>query len=141
MKSIKPGRGPSGMNFAGSIGAVIFGVIWTVIAFGMTSNFPAEMGIVRIFPLFGVVFIAIGVVQAIYHYKNFTGKNRMSMLDITDDREEPDPLNEYFSGRQEEEPLPRRTENRQGEKYCPYCGQPMAQEFQFCPKCGKEYRE
>ncbi|MHB8061464.1 MAG: hypothetical protein ACYDG2_02340 [Ruminiclostridium sp.] len=38
MKSIKPGRGPSGMSFAGSIITIIFGVFWTIIAFSITAT-------------------------------------------------------------------------------------------------------
>ena len=51
------------------------------------------------FPLFGVVFIIMGIVQAVYHFKNATSKNRYSAFDITDAHEETDPLNERF-GRQ-----------------------------------------
>jgi len=132
------------MNFAGSIAAIAFGIIWTAIAYGMTSGFPDEMGVVRIFPLFGLIFIIVGIVQAIYHYKNFTGKNRMSILDITDSREEPDPLNQRFGSDYRSEELYDRPDEpareEAADKYCPYCGQPMDAQFQFCPKCGKEYR-
>ena len=32
MKSVKPGRGPSGMNFIGSVIAIVFGIFWTIMA-------------------------------------------------------------------------------------------------------------
>ena len=55
MKHIKPGRGPSGMAFIGSIGAAVFGVFWTVTALTITRDAPGGIGI--FFPLFGVFFI------------------------------------------------------------------------------------
>ena len=50
MKSIKPGRGPSMMSGVASIGAAIFGLIWTIAAASMGAG-P--------FALFGLVFIGI----------------------------------------------------------------------------------
>ena len=91
MKSVKPGRGPSMMGGIGSIFAAVFGLIWTCGA--------ASMGAPGFFLLFGVVFIGIGVVNAVYSFKNATGENRYSDFDIVDSHEEPDPLNERF-GRQ-----------------------------------------
>ncbi len=120
MKSIKPGRGPSGMSFMGSIIAVIFGIFWTIMAFGITAGAPFGIGI--FFPLFGIVFIIMGIVQAIYHYKNATGKDRYSMYDITDSTEERDPADKWIK---------RETD------YCPYCGVQLEKEFVYCPKCGK----
>ena len=64
MKSIKPGRGPSAMGAMGSIIAVIFGIFWTIAA--------ASMGAPFFFPLFGVLFIIMGIVQAVYNFKNAT---------------------------------------------------------------------
>ena len=84
MKSIKPGRGPSAMGGIGSAAAALFGVFWTLAA--------ASMGAPVFFVLFGIVFILLGVVQAIYHFRNATGENRYSEFDIVDSDEEPDPL-------------------------------------------------
>ena len=77
MKSVKPGRGPSAMGAAGSIIAVIFGIFWTIGA--------ASMGAPPLFPLFGVLFVIIGIVQTVYNLKNATGKNRYSSFDIVED--------------------------------------------------------
>ena len=97
MKSIKPGRGSSGMNFVSTIGGVIFGVLWTVCAFAMTGG--GAFGLIGlIFPLFGVVFVVIGIIQAVYHYKNATGKDRYSAFDITEDGEEGDPSWRWVQG-------------------------------------------
>ena len=98
MKSIKPGRGPSGMSFAGSIIAVIFGIFWTAIAVSMTSGSPFG-GVTLIFPLFGVLFIILGIVQAVYHYRNATGRDRYSAFDITDSSEEGDPADQWVKDR------------------------------------------
>lgn len=124
MKSIKPGRGPSAMNAMGSVVAVVFGVIWTAMA--------AAMGAPFFFPLFGVVFIIMGIVQAVYHFKNATGKDRFSQWDITENGEESDPLNDYFG--QQQEP----TESKTGDGFCPYCGAAVEGGYRFCPKCGRE---
>ena len=82
MKSIKRGRGPSMMQGAGSIFAAVFGVLWTVMA--------VSMGAPVIFALFGVCFIGIAVVQAVYNFKNASGGERFSEFDIVDSREEGD---------------------------------------------------
>lgn len=71
MKSVKPGRGPSGMKFIGSVFAIVFGIFWTIMA--------ARMGAPAFFPIFGVIFIIMGIVQAAYNYKNATDKNRIIM--------------------------------------------------------------
>lgn len=140
MKSIKPGRGPSGMSFIGSIVAIIFGVFWTIIAFSITSN--SSFGIIGfIFPLFGVLFIVLGIVQAIYNYKNATGKNRYSIFDITDSTEEGDPSDKWIKNEINDQ------EKKETEKvvntkinYCPFCGERLSNEYMFCPKCGKSIK-
>ena len=35
MKSVKPGRGPSGLGFIGSVFGIIFGIFWTIMAASM----------------------------------------------------------------------------------------------------------
>lgn len=128
MKSIKPGRGPSMMGGVASVFAVVFGIIWMCGA--------ASMGAPGFFLLFGVAFIGIGVVNAVYSFKNATGENRYSDFDIVDSDEEPDPLNERFGSRSDPEP-----EVQTGEQgkfaYCPYCGARLGEDFAFCGKCGK----
>ena len=113
------------MNFAGSVIAVIFGIIWTAITITMDAPF--------FFPIFGVVFIITGVVQAIYNYKNATGKNRYSEYDITDENEESDPIDRYINGSDAV-----RNENSGSVGYCPYCGREIEKEYDFCPRCGKK---
>ena len=87
------------------------------------------------FLLFGVVFIGIGVVNAVYSFKNATGENRYSDFDIVDSHEEPDPLNERF-GRQPDAAPPEAGEAGNF-AYCPYCGAKLGEGFTFCGKCGK----
>ena len=88
MKSIKPGRGPSMMGGFMSIVIGLIGVFWTLSAISMGAPF--------FFCMFGVVFVVIAVVQAVYNFKNATSKNRYSVYDITDVGEETDPLNEKY---------------------------------------------
>lgn len=137
MKSIKPGRGPSGMSFIGSIVSIIFGVFWTILAFSITANSPFGM-VGTIFPLFGILFIVIGIVQAIYNYKNATGKNRFSLFDITDSKEERDPSEKWIRNDNEIQEKEVNKSSGSDFKYCPYCGFQLDQEFEFCPKCGKK---
>ena len=129
MKSVKPGRGPSAMGAVGAVLGVVFGIIWTVAA--------VSMGAPIFFPLFGLVFITIGIVQAIYNFKNATGENRYSAFDIVDENEEPDPLNQRFSA--VSAPQEPSQEAHGGPlHYCPYCGAEVGDGFAFCGKCGKK---
>ena len=125
MKSIKPGRGPSMMGGLGSIFAGVFGVIWTMAAVQMGAG---------IFALFGVVFIVFAVLQAVYQFKNATGENRYSVFDITEDGEEPDPLEKRMAP-----PSSPAEENKEpGGNFCPYCGAPAEKDYDFCHRCGKK---
>lgn len=127
MKSVKPGRGPSAMGAIGAAAAVLFGIIWTAAA--------ASMGAPIFFPLFGLVFIIMGIVQVVYNLKNATGENRFSDYDIVDENEEPDPLNQRF-GTPSAPDGPARQDG--GElRYCPYCGAELGKDFTFCGRCGK----
>ncbi len=130
MKSIKPGRGPSMMGGIGSIFAALFGVFWTIMAVSMGAVFMAP---------FGLIFIGIAVVQAVYNFKNATSENRYSAFDITDEYEEADPLNERFGKRHEEisEPLEKNGMDIESQ-FCPYCGTKVGKGFEFCHKCGKK---
>lgn len=126
MKSVKPGRGPSAMGAVGSVIAVIFGIFWTITAVSMGAPF--------FFPLFGVLFIILGVVQAVYHFKNATGENRYSSFDIVEDDEEPDPLNARFGDAPRDGPAPEVGDFR----FCPYCGAKLGADFTYCGTCGRK---
>lgn len=124
MKSIKPGRGPSMMGGVMGIFMIGFGILWTVLASRASG----------IFALFGVFWTCIAIVMTVYNFKNATGENRYSAYDITDANEEPDPLNERFGNAQN---TPWESENVDN-KFCPYCGTPVAGDFEFCNNCGKK---
>ena len=131
MKSIKPGRGPSAMGTIGSIAAAVFGVFWVIMA--------SSMGAPTIFPLFGVVFIVIAIVQAVYNYKNATGENRMSLYDIAEEGEEADPIHDYIRGTKSQIKNNTRDPVKYEEKaYCPYCGRTIKEDFVYCPICGRD---
>lgn len=138
MKSIKPGRGQSGMNFIGSIVAIVFGIFWTIIAVNISAGSPFG-GVSTIFPLFGVLFIITGIVQAVFNYKNATSKDRYSILDITDSHEEGDPSTKWIKDHVNEIVLDEKDATDLGDiNFCPYCGEKVKDQFNFCPKCGKD---
>lgn len=128
MKSIKPGRGPSGMSAIASVFAVIFGIFWTIMA--------SSMGAPILFPMFGVLFVIMGIVQAVYHYKNATGENRFSSFDITDESEESDPIQEMLFPKNEQVNSENHIQNEKI-RFCPYCGASVEENFEFCSHCGK----
>lgn len=124
MKSIKPGRGPSFMGGVASLFGIVFGIIWTIMAVSAGAPF--------FFPLFGLFFIGIGIVNAVYSFKNATGEHRYSEYDIVDSREEPDPWNTRFGA-----DAPKADDLGEPFAYCPYCGAKLGDGFAFCGKCGK----
>ena len=127
MKSIKPGRGPSMMGGISSILVAVFGVAWTIGA--------VSMGAGGMFAAFGIIFVIMAVVSAVYNFKNATSKNRYSAYDITEEGEEPDPWNERFRGNRDyTQPMPNSNES----KFCPYCGVRVEGDFAYCNKCGKK---
>ncbi|MBN1623742.1 MAG: zinc ribbon domain-containing protein [Clostridia bacterium] len=135
MKSIKPGRGKSGLNAMAGIGVVLFGLFWT----GMAAMITRGMGAMGFFfPLFGVIFVIVGIGQVIYNFKNATGKERFSIMDIVDKEEEGDPADRWISnemasnGSEGDSSLDSDQFN-----YCPYCGYKLDSAYMYCPKCGK----
>ncbi|GAE90283.1 hypothetical protein JCM21531_3878 [Acetivibrio straminisolvens JCM 21531] len=105
-------------------------------AINITAHGPFGIGF--FFPLFGIIFIFFGIVQAMYHYKNATGKDRFSIFDITESHEEGDPGTQWI--RQANDELSQESKNgisNDGFRFCPYCGNSLGSDYNFCPKCGK----
>lgn len=154
MKSIKPGRGPSMLGAIIAVALAVFGILWVVMASDITSSFSGGSGdafifegnnmiqdfgtpmssIGTVFPLFGLIFVAIAVVMAIYHFKNATGKNRYSTFDIVDGDEEPDPLNERYGNDSQTDS----DEKADVPAFCPYCGNDLKEDHIYCDRCGKK---
>jgi len=130
MKSVKPGRGPSAMSGVMSLLVGAFGVFWTIAAVSMGAGMMAP---------FGVIIIIIAVVQGVYHLKNARAKNRHSSFDITDEDEEPDPLNERFHTRIQglQNPAVPGAGAGAQQNFCPYCGAGTESNHVFCKNCGK----
>ena len=123
MKSIKPGRAPSLLSGVIGIIMVLFGIFWTV----MASTFGGIMMVS------GVLWAIIALVITIFNIKNGTAKKRYSMYDITDDKEEADPLNERFKEKKDDV-----KDDGNDSKYCPYCGAKVEETYEYCNKCGKK---
>ena len=131
--SVKPGRGPSLVGGVGALAVAGFGVLWTIFAFAITRDAPSAVG--TIFPLFGVLFVLLGLGMAAYNFYNAGAKNRMSVVDVT--RDEPDPLDPRRRTTAERDEPDRRPGN-DGAKFCPQCGKPVDAEYDVCPACGHD---
>ena len=131
MKSIKRGRGPSFRGGVISIAVAVFGVFWTITAM--------SMGAPGLFAGFGLVFVGIAAMDAVYNFKNATGKKRYSEYDIVDEQEETDPLNERY-GEPADWQQSAQTEDgkRDDFAFCPYCGTKREADHIYCGKCGKK---
>lgn len=135
MRSLKQGRGPSAMGAVGSVIAILFGIFWTVFAWNMTRNVPL---VGTIFPLFGVLFVLFGIANLVYSLYNTTARNRLSLLDLTETGEEPDPLNQRFGGKSTPGPRPSSSSRKYAGDFCPFCGGKVDRTVDFCPHCGKD---
>ena len=90
-----------------------------------------------IFPLFGLIFVAVAVVLAVYHFKNATGKNRYSTIDIVDGDEEPDPLNKRYGADTQHNDSHASSDSP---SFCPYCGNDLKDDHVYCNRCGKKVK-
>ena len=129
MKSVKPGRAPSVLGGVMCVGLAIGGIGWTIEVVKAGIWFMA---------VFGAIFTAVGLGQAIYMFINAFGKKRYSEYDITDSGEEADPLNDRFGT--QPDGASGLVNHPGGDKgaFCPYCGKATPGDFSFCPYCGKK---
>ena len=82
------------MGGIASIAAIVFGILWTIMAYRIVSALP--LGGLNIFPLFGVVFVILSIAMAAYNFRNATAKDKYSIVEIATNDVEPDALNEQF---------------------------------------------
>ena len=127
MKSIKPGRGPSMKGGIVSLAMAAFGVLWIIGVLAIGGGF---------FAAFGVIFVIIAIVEAVYSFKNATGENRYSSFDIVDDSEEPDPLNIHYG--KDHHTSPASQQHSRESRFCPYCGCTVEDDYIYCNKCGRK---
>jgi hypothetical protein len=133
MYSVKPGRGPSLMGGVAAIAVAIGGIFWIM--------FTNSLGAPGFFTAFGVIFVVLAVISAIYNFTNAAGKERMSAFDVTTGDEEGDPVARAFGhsapksvDRGQSSAGPTRFEG----DFCPYCGHKLEGDFDYCPKCGRD---
>ena len=127
MKSIKPGRGPSMKGGVVSLAMAAFGVLWIIGVLAIGGGF---------FAAFGVIFVIIAIVEAVYSFKNATSENRYSSFDIVDDNEEPDPLNTHYG--KDRCAAPASQQHSRESRFCPYCGCTVEDDYIYCNKCGRK---
>ncbi len=72
--SVKPGRAGSAESVLGGIFGLIFSIFWTYMAVSSGAPF--------IFPVVGVMFSIMMIVNIIKNYINATGDNRYSEFDV-----------------------------------------------------------
>lgn len=101
-------------NLMGGVFALLFGIFWISTA--------VSMGAPAVFPLFGLLFIAIAAWTIFSSLRSGKG-SPPAAVDPAKPPEAPD-LDEHheYSG------------------YCPYCGSPVEKGHGFCSVCGKRLR-
>ena len=130
VKSIKMGREPSFMGGVMGIVAALFGLFWTFMVF---SNGGGMFG------FFGLIFVAIGILNAVRGFRNAFSKNRRSEFDVVDGTEEPDPWNERFGNKNHyEQNVFQQSSSVKGSAFCPYCGNAVEKDFEYCNNCGRK---
>ena len=137
MKSIKRGR-------ASSLTSGIVGIVMSMVFFGMAMQVSSDFGEFAFVPMImGLIVLGLSIGEII----GATRKNRFSEYDITDDGEEPDPLNQYYGGQAQSNQnwqSPTSAPAQSGtaaQSYCPNCGTRIEQGYAYCPSCGKRLPE
>ncbi len=110
------------------IAAALFGLFWTVMVF---SSGGGAMG------FFGLIFVAVGILNAVRGFRNAFSKNRRSEFDIVDGTEETDSWNERY-GNNFSAGTVNRYVDANGNSFCPYCGNTVEKDFKFCNDCGRK---
>ncbi len=128
MKSVKRGRMPSFTGGMVSIFMALFGLVWAIIVFKAGGG---------LFGCFGLIFVAVGIFNAVTSFRNALSPNRYSEYDITEDWEETDPWNEKFGNQTSENGNSPYGTYNMGNSFCPYCGNEVKKDFEFCNNCGK----
>jgi hypothetical protein len=61
-----------GMSLISGVVIVAFGTLWTAMAATIVGGFEGSMGVFACFPLFGVLFILMGIGVSLYTYSRAT---------------------------------------------------------------------
>ena len=98
----------------------------------------AKSGAPTPFVLMGLVFVVIAGSNVIISLMNATGENRFSLYDITEEGEEPDPLEEVLNKKEKTAAQKEEEERPTETAFCPYCGAKAEKDYAFCRSCGKK---
>lgn len=94
---------------------IVFGIVWTL----MAMSAPPPVG--YLFPIFGVLFIAMGV------YRLYRSIREPSQAPPVVQQQAPVC----------DDPQGHPSEGGMSAGYCPYCGAPLSPGFVFCGVCGR----
>ncbi|MFT0899358.1 zinc ribbon domain-containing protein [Candidatus Methanoprimaticola sp. MG2] len=97
-------------NIFGLLFLILFGIIWVAI----TLSIPSPIGI--LFSAFGVLFIVYAAVHMVYGLRKGPVQS---------------PPEARFPERKADEVPP------DNDGFCPYCGSPVNDDYEFCRVCGK----
>ena len=109
----KERKAAKSMGIASSVFAVIFGIIWCLLALSMGAGFMLIFGI----PFVGFALYRLGVMLKL------SGEDTSG----TTPKKETDPWDRPQTS----------AAGPAGGDFCPYCGFQLQSGFEFCPKCGR----
>ena len=99
-------------NVFGLVFVIVFGIVWTMIALSI----PSSIG--NLFAIIGVMFVAYSVVQLFYSLRRGSVQSPPAAK-----------APEMGDMRQPDSPS--------GNGFCPHCGSPVGDSYEYCRVCGR----
>lgn len=147
MKVVKSNRGQPAVSFISSILTIGFGILWTMMVHRFISIVGGfgPMGI--LFPLIGVFFITVGIIQATLFIKYITrhdfhttdtdyfGRSGSNRFDFNFTGKFENISQKYWGDSKFDSKVELKVESKLIS--CKNCGESFDIIFSYCPKCGK----